>query len=234
LKLVTKRQMKQLWRNTGHPEDSNYQWNVKQRPYEYANTLSNVNWTFGFHEMLGSSWVAAQSVASQEGLSSMSEWVRRRSHDWIPTYKICFWKTAAWLIMHLESNVMITAILLKPMSSWPWRSTSSNKTGCVLSRKSMYWIPPRVCYHMLFKQINIYNCGPNIDAKCLLKLRPLSIIRILQWLFIGHGDCLLQCSWMLLHQSTIHGTRSRVHLEFCAEANRIGGNNSCFLAAALV
>jgi hypothetical protein len=32
-------------------------------------------WTFGFHKILGSSWVAAQLAASQEGLSSMSEWV---------------------------------------------------------------------------------------------------------------------------------------------------------------
>jgi hypothetical protein len=30
-------------------------------------------WTFGFHKMLGSSWVAEQLAASQEGLSSMSD-----------------------------------------------------------------------------------------------------------------------------------------------------------------
>jgi hypothetical protein len=30
-------------------------------------------WTFGFHEMLGSSWVAAQLVALQEGFSSLSK-----------------------------------------------------------------------------------------------------------------------------------------------------------------
>jgi hypothetical protein len=29
-------------------------------------------WTFGFHEMLGSSWVAAQLIAPQEGLSYVS------------------------------------------------------------------------------------------------------------------------------------------------------------------
>jgi hypothetical protein len=34
-------------------------------------------WTFGFHKKLGSSWVAAQLAASQEGLSSMSEWWER-------------------------------------------------------------------------------------------------------------------------------------------------------------
>jgi hypothetical protein len=32
-------------------------------------------WTSGFHKMLGSSRVAAQLAASQEGLSSLSEWV---------------------------------------------------------------------------------------------------------------------------------------------------------------
>jgi hypothetical protein len=31
------------------------------------------NWTFGFHNMLGSSWVAAQLAASREGLSSVSK-----------------------------------------------------------------------------------------------------------------------------------------------------------------
>jgi hypothetical protein len=30
-------------------------------------------WTFGFHRMLGSSWVAAQLAASQEGLRSVSK-----------------------------------------------------------------------------------------------------------------------------------------------------------------
>jgi hypothetical protein len=30
-------------------------------------------WTFGFHKMLGSSWVAAQLAAPQEGLSSVSK-----------------------------------------------------------------------------------------------------------------------------------------------------------------
>jgi hypothetical protein len=31
-------------------------------------------WTFVFHKMLGSFWVAAQLAASEKGLSSMSEW----------------------------------------------------------------------------------------------------------------------------------------------------------------
>jgi hypothetical protein len=30
-------------------------------------------WAFGFHEMLGSSWVAAQLMVPQEGLSSISK-----------------------------------------------------------------------------------------------------------------------------------------------------------------
>jgi hypothetical protein len=32
-------------------------------------------WTFGFHKMPGSSWVAAQLAASQEGLSSVSKYM---------------------------------------------------------------------------------------------------------------------------------------------------------------
>jgi hypothetical protein len=37
-------------------------------------------WTFGFHKILGISWVAAQLAASQEGLSSMSEWASDINH----------------------------------------------------------------------------------------------------------------------------------------------------------
>jgi hypothetical protein len=38
-------------------------------------------WTFGFHKMLGSSWVAAQLAASQEGLSSVSKFLlHKRIH----------------------------------------------------------------------------------------------------------------------------------------------------------
>jgi hypothetical protein len=40
-------------------------------------------WTSGFHKMLGSSRVAAQLQASQEGLSSMSEW-------WVIMRNECF------------------------------------------------------------------------------------------------------------------------------------------------
>jgi hypothetical protein len=39
-------------------------------------------WTSGFHKMLGSSWVAVQLAASQEGFSSMSEWMTEHESDW--------------------------------------------------------------------------------------------------------------------------------------------------------
>jgi hypothetical protein len=48
--------------------------------------------TFCFHKMLGSSWVAAQLTASQEGLSSMSGWVS----DGLFYYdELCY--SATWL-----------------------------------------------------------------------------------------------------------------------------------------
>jgi hypothetical protein len=59
-------------------------------------------WTFWFHKMLGSSWVAAQLAASQEELSSMSERAikqrMRRSHvagNWArkKVYKILIGKS---------------------------------------------------------------------------------------------------------------------------------------------
>jgi hypothetical protein len=40
--------------------------------------------TFGFHKMLGSSWVAAQLAAPQEGFSSVSDWVSRLCWIWFP------------------------------------------------------------------------------------------------------------------------------------------------------
>jgi hypothetical protein len=53
-------------------------------------------WTSGFHKMLGSSRVAAQLAASQEGLSSMSEWVWHKYY-WrinLPEVKLyaCNWR----------------------------------------------------------------------------------------------------------------------------------------------
>jgi hypothetical protein len=45
-----------------HPAQDRDQW------WALANTVMNL---FGFHKMLGSSWVAAQMSAPQEGLSSM-------------------------------------------------------------------------------------------------------------------------------------------------------------------
>jgi uncharacterized protein YeeX (DUF496 family) len=48
-------------------------------------------WTSGFHKMLGSSRVVAQLAASQEGLSSMSEWVNPTTFDvliWVANCKV--------------------------------------------------------------------------------------------------------------------------------------------------
>jgi hypothetical protein len=46
-------------------------------------------WTAGFHKMLGNSSVAAHWAASQEGLSSMSEWVNRQR----------IFKPLAWILL---------------------------------------------------------------------------------------------------------------------------------------
>ena len=50
-------------------------------------------WTFGFCEMRGISWLAANQLASQEGLCTM---------EWVSKYNFCRWKTIvnlniAWL-----------------------------------------------------------------------------------------------------------------------------------------
>jgi hypothetical protein len=45
--------------------------------------LGTRQWTSGFHKMLASSWVAAQLTASQEELSSMSEWVMNPLDIWL-------------------------------------------------------------------------------------------------------------------------------------------------------
>jgi hypothetical protein len=44
-------------------------------------------WTFGFHKMLGSSWVAAQLAAPQEGLSSVCKYVSKLYDSFIPIQK---------------------------------------------------------------------------------------------------------------------------------------------------
>jgi hypothetical protein len=41
--------------------------------FNLVGLLWTCSWTFGFHKMLGSSWVAAQLVAPQEGLNSVTK-----------------------------------------------------------------------------------------------------------------------------------------------------------------
>jgi hypothetical protein len=59
-------------------------------------------WTSGFHKMLGSTWVAAQLAAFQEGLSSMSGWVIRGI---IRRYRISFRVTMPLLLVYTISNL---------------------------------------------------------------------------------------------------------------------------------
>jgi hypothetical protein len=49
--------------------------------FEKHLVILTIKKTFGFHKMLGISWVAAQLAASQEGLSSVSEWVSEWASD---------------------------------------------------------------------------------------------------------------------------------------------------------
>jgi hypothetical protein len=57
-------------------------------------------WTFGFHIMLGISWVAAQLAPSQEGLSSMNEWWLKKDtlHWWCVEYlELCISQYSLWI-----------------------------------------------------------------------------------------------------------------------------------------
>jgi hypothetical protein len=65
-----------LWRREKCCYAGNWTWAVQPavRPYtptEWSQLLWIRLWTFGFHKMLGSSWVAASVAASEEGLSFM-------------------------------------------------------------------------------------------------------------------------------------------------------------------
>jgi hypothetical protein len=61
-------------------------------------------WTSGFHKMLGSSRVAAQFAASQEGLSCMREWVS----EWVIIYYRFTWRVSnvqlhlSWFSLHIS------------------------------------------------------------------------------------------------------------------------------------
>jgi hypothetical protein len=60
---------------------------------------------FVFHKMLGSSCVAAQLAASQEGLSSMSEWVRRIQESHLPViWFLCSIRTYWLAVFILEKE----------------------------------------------------------------------------------------------------------------------------------
>jgi hypothetical protein len=71
-----------------------------------VNTIMNL-W---FHKILGSSWVVAQLAASQEGLSSMSEWVIVFSEGLLFYYFIHYHHStsfyALW-ILNVSSSVLM-------------------------------------------------------------------------------------------------------------------------------
>jgi hypothetical protein len=98
-------------------------------------------WTSSFHKMLGSSWVAAQLVASQEGLSSMSK------KDYFPE-SLGFNKT---VVCRMFSAVVTQTMLdaecsrhmLTPLfsavvtqthtgSCWPWKGPLMTNRWCGL------------------------------------------------------------------------------------------------------
>jgi hypothetical protein len=86
-----------------------------QRPVEGSCEHSNE-----FHIMLGSSSVAAQLVASQEGLSSMSEWVIQRICQCRLMQQIMSYLTTLKLQLVSWSVVGLTATKFKPLVLPTW------------------------------------------------------------------------------------------------------------------
>jgi hypothetical protein len=92
-------------------------------------TSGRLLWTFGFHIMLGSSWVGAQLAASQEGLSSMNE----NERNWmtvissIATHTRCIKK----LFFHLSELTILHSYTLLSSCSGP-ETTHTELWLCLL------------------------------------------------------------------------------------------------------
>jgi hypothetical protein len=96
-------------------------------------------WTSGFHKMLGSSRVAAQLEASQEGLCSMSEWVIDIRHLYVKLVNnnnTVYIKTK-WLSVEFSMGM-----------NGHYTSLRSNYLHCLVFMQD-YWLSCRrteVCY----------------------------------------------------------------------------------------
>jgi hypothetical protein len=75
-------------------------------------------WTFGFHKMVGNSWVASQQTASQQGLCSMELVTRAllKQRPQPPKLWIYFW--IPWIALFL----FVTFRRLDSASVFKWKS----------------------------------------------------------------------------------------------------------------
>jgi hypothetical protein len=81
-------------------------------------------WTFGSHKMLGIFWVAAQLAASQEGLSSMSEWYLFYLHLEVIHLYVMLTVQLTWLIYILFADTIFQVCI----SMIPCRLVSGYKS----------------------------------------------------------------------------------------------------------
>jgi hypothetical protein len=117
-------------------------------------------WTSGFHKMLGNSRVAAQLAASQEGLSSMSQWVRvigqtyiQPNHqpakqvqqsvskwDCLPVPQVAI-KTAKEAVNKTTASKWIFQSFYQPAKQVQ-QSVSQSVSGNALHKAVLSWAPP--------------------------------------------------------------------------------------------
>jgi hypothetical protein len=72
-------------------------------------------WTFGFHKILGSSWVAAQLAASQERLGSM----KLVNHAfWFSSWRVIYAAQLTRLGMNVRRSVQTTNLLFTRLSAF--------------------------------------------------------------------------------------------------------------------
>jgi hypothetical protein len=96
-------------------------------------------WTFGFHKMMGSSWVAAQLAASQEGLSSVSMYdIVTCRGDYTRCFGLDDWNYRHLIRSQLGTTGNTALSLIYTLHSSPLHTHQGSQSSLVVSWQRIY------------------------------------------------------------------------------------------------
>jgi hypothetical protein len=128
-------------------------------------------WSSGFHKMLGSSRVAAQLEASQEGLSSMSEW-----EVWLNRPITVAARSKSWTILARSNTGFVGSNPIRGMDVYV-RLFCVCVVLCVGSGLATVWSPPAKESYRLCKRWRNSKSGQGPTEGCTAIEREKRMVR---------------------------------------------------------